>query len=89
VGPRVGPDAVARRKKSHHCCCRDLNPGRPARSLVSVLTELPRHLSAHSKKYKNVYSYLIAFLCYIRVKNFTSVCCGSATLCVSEGPLLE
>jgi len=29
-------------KKSHHCPCRDFNPGRPARSLVTVLTDLHR-----------------------------------------------
>jgi hypothetical protein len=41
VGLRAGLDAVAKRKKSHQCPCWELNPGRPARSLVSVLTELP------------------------------------------------
>jgi hypothetical protein len=35
---------VVRRKTSHHCPCRELNPGRPARSLVSIPTELPRFL---------------------------------------------
>jgi hypothetical protein len=41
VGPRVGLDAVARRKKNP-CPCRRSNPGRPARSRVTVLTELTR-----------------------------------------------
>jgi hypothetical protein len=41
VGHRAGLDAVAKRKKSRHCLCRELNPSRPARSLVSILTELP------------------------------------------------
>jgi len=42
VGPRSGLDAVAKGKKSHHFHCRELNPGRPAHSLVSVVTKLPR-----------------------------------------------
>jgi hypothetical protein len=25
---------------SYHCSCRELNPGRPARSLVTILTDL-------------------------------------------------
>jgi hypothetical protein len=29
-------------KKSYHCPSRELNTGRPARSLVTILTELPR-----------------------------------------------
>jgi len=41
VGPRPGLDAVAKRKESHHCLCREFNPGRPARGLVIILTELP------------------------------------------------
>jgi len=31
---------------SHHCPYREMNPGRPASSLVTILTELPRLLSA-------------------------------------------
>jgi hypothetical protein len=31
-------------KISHHCSCRELNPGHPARSLVTIPTELPRLL---------------------------------------------
>jgi hypothetical protein len=38
VDPRAGLDAVAKRKQFHHCACRELNPSRPARSLVSILT---------------------------------------------------
>jgi hypothetical protein len=45
MGPRAGLDAVAKRKKSHHCSCRELNSGRPTRSLVTILTELPRFLT--------------------------------------------
>jgi hypothetical protein len=33
-------------KASHHCPCQEFNPGRPARSLVSTLTELPQLLKA-------------------------------------------
>jgi hypothetical protein len=32
LGPRSGLDAVAKRQKSDHCPCRELNPDRPARS---------------------------------------------------------
>jgi hypothetical protein len=39
VGPRVGMEVVAERKKEF-CPCRESNPGRPARSLVTILTEL-------------------------------------------------
>jgi len=41
VGPRaVLNTAVAKRKKSHPCPRRELNPGCSARSLVSTLTEI-------------------------------------------------
>jgi len=39
VGLRTGLDAVAKRKKSHHCPYWELNPGHSACSLVSILTE--------------------------------------------------
>jgi hypothetical protein len=42
VSPRAGLDAVAKRKNP--CPCRELNPGRPACSLVIMLSELPRLL---------------------------------------------
>jgi hypothetical protein len=35
VGPRTGPDAVAKRKMLY--LCRKLNPGRPIHSPVTVL----------------------------------------------------
>jgi hypothetical protein len=38
VGPRAVLDAVSKRKS--HCPCRDSNPSRPARSLITMLTEL-------------------------------------------------
>jgi hypothetical protein len=51
VGPRAGLDAVAR-GESRQCPYRELNPGRPARSLVSILTELPRQPSAVVRRVK-------------------------------------
>jgi hypothetical protein len=45
VGPRAGLDAVAKRKIS--LPSRESNPGRPARRLVTILTEPPwLHVSA-------------------------------------------
>jgi hypothetical protein len=44
VDPRGGLDAVAKSKKFHNFPCRGLNPGRPARSLVSISTEALRLL---------------------------------------------
>jgi len=40
MNSKAGPDAVAKRKQSLHCPCRELNPDNPARSLVTMLTEL-------------------------------------------------
>jgi hypothetical protein len=40
VGPRTGLYAMEKRKIS--CLFQELNPGCPAHSLVTVLTELPR-----------------------------------------------
>jgi hypothetical protein len=40
--PKTGTDAVASRKISNHYPCRELNLCRLARSLVPVITELPR-----------------------------------------------
>jgi hypothetical protein len=42
VGHRVGLGAVVRRENPISCC--ESNLGRPARSLVTILTELPRFL---------------------------------------------
>jgi hypothetical protein len=51
-GPlRAGLNAVVKRKKSLHCACRELNPGRLARSLVTIPTELSRLLKAPKKHY--------------------------------------
>jgi hypothetical protein len=38
----AGLDVVAKRKKSHYCPYRDLNPDHAARNLVTIPTELPR-----------------------------------------------
>jgi len=40
MGPRAGLDASAKRKLPTPCW--ELNPGRAAHNLVSMLTELPR-----------------------------------------------
>jgi hypothetical protein len=50
VGPRTGLDAVARKKNM--IPFRELNPDRPARSLVTTLTEL---LQLHKKKKFNLF----------------------------------
>jgi len=41
MGFRAGLDAVAKRKESHYCPCRESHPNRTACSLVTVLAELP------------------------------------------------
>jgi hypothetical protein len=48
--PGAGLNVVAKRKKSHHCPCHELNPGRPALSLVSSITELSRAPILKQKK---------------------------------------
>jgi hypothetical protein len=45
VDSRAGMDLVA--KEENLCACRELNPGYPARSLVTILTELPVSTIAH------------------------------------------
>jgi len=53
VGPRAGQDAVMKRKKKHYNCpCRELSSGRPIRSLVTVLTELPPFITLTEVKSK-------------------------------------
>jgi hypothetical protein len=37
VGSRTGMHVVAKRRKSHHCSCRELNTDHSARSLVAIL----------------------------------------------------
>jgi hypothetical protein len=40
VGPGASLDAVVKRKISLQCPCKESNPGRPARSIITILTEL-------------------------------------------------
>jgi len=47
VGLRSGLDAVARRK--YPKCSWEWNPGRPTRSLVTILTELPHPFKSQAK----------------------------------------
>jgi len=44
MGSRAGLDAVAKRKCPTVVPCRELNPGRQAHRLVTVLNDLPRIL---------------------------------------------
>jgi hypothetical protein len=44
-GPQKWFGCSSEEEKYHHCPCRELNPGRPTRSLVSRQTELPRLLA--------------------------------------------
>jgi len=46
--PRAGLDAVTKRKV--HCPYRDLNPDRPARRLVTIVTKLSRFWQSFNKK---------------------------------------
>jgi len=39
MGPRAGLDSVTRR--NNHTACRKSNPGRPARSLATIMTGYP------------------------------------------------
>jgi hypothetical protein len=64
VGPRTGLDAMA--KKILHFPCRKWYPGRPARSLVSILNELfqlSRHIDMQLKSgsfISNIFRYSVA-----------------------------
>jgi hypothetical protein len=40
-GPQSRSRHGGKDEESHHRSCREMNPGRPARSLVSILTEIP------------------------------------------------
>jgi hypothetical protein len=44
-GPQSRAGRGGEEEKSHHCLCQELNPSRPARSVVPTLTELPRLLT--------------------------------------------
>jgi hypothetical protein len=41
-GPQGQSERSGEVKKSHHCLCRESNPGHAARSLFTILTELLR-----------------------------------------------
>jgi hypothetical protein len=43
-------------KTPHHCPCRELNPDRPARSLVSILTKLPRLILSNNEDEHRLWS---------------------------------
>jgi hypothetical protein len=49
-GPHISSGCRGEEKNSNHCTCVELNPGRPARSLVSILTKLSRLLWCHHTK---------------------------------------
>jgi hypothetical protein len=52
MGPRAGLDQVAKRKIP--CLCRESNSSHAARSLVTILTELPQvKVLVNQLKYKN------------------------------------
>jgi hypothetical protein len=42
VDPRAVLDAVVKREKIHHCPRQEVNPGRLAPSLLTILTELSK-----------------------------------------------
>jgi hypothetical protein len=52
-GPQSRSERCGEDKKSHHCPCRELNPGCPARSLVSILTEIDSKLAPSQKLEKH------------------------------------
>jgi hypothetical protein len=58
MGPRTGLDMTAKKKNFSSLTCRKLNPGRPARTLVTILTELPRLCAFRSYKKKLIVSYI-------------------------------
>jgi hypothetical protein len=60
MGPRVGLDAVAKGKTSLHFPSRESMPGRPDRSLVTILTELLLPLT-------NCFTFIIIKLFFIRI----------------------
>jgi hypothetical protein len=70
VGPRTSVDtAVAKRKVA--CLCRESNPGRSARGLITVLTELPETKLNETEKCMQILVYTsfpnAFFYCFIRI----------------------
>jgi len=47
MGPRAGLDAVAKRKNSYHCPCREFDPEGPARRIITM-AGLHRPLKAYN-----------------------------------------
>jgi hypothetical protein len=66
-------------KGSYYCPCRELNPGRPARSLVAILTELPRQVK-FGECWKSFVFYL---LCCTGVKLGVSLFTNTHWQCLS------
>jgi hypothetical protein len=58
VGPRAGLEAVAKEEKSLLCPYGEWNPGRPARNLVTILTELSRLSTQYYKENFNILNFL-------------------------------
>jgi len=48
-GPQSLSICGGEEKISHHCPCLELDPGGPARSIVTILTELPRLAPLNNK----------------------------------------
>jgi hypothetical protein len=51
VGAQSRTGCGGEEKNFHHCPCRELNPGRPTRSLVTTLSELPWLWGMQSRKW--------------------------------------
>jgi hypothetical protein len=68
------------KKKSHHCLCRELNPGHLARSLATVLTELPRLVSVTYRRKLRMKSFRYRRIYCTAVE---LVLCGIVMTCVS------
>jgi hypothetical protein len=64
----VGPSRSGRcgeEKNSHHCPHRELNPGRPARSVITIVTEvsrLPMTRNLHKFLFNSTGSWFVCLL---------------------------
>jgi hypothetical protein len=66
VGPRVGLDSVAKGK--NQCICRESNPVRRGRRIVTILTELPR-LPCYYYTYINLQIFAMRhFVCLVSIQ---------------------
>jgi hypothetical protein len=54
VAPKTGMDAVVRRKNSLHCPCRESNPNRSTRGLVTYWLYYARSKSLHIRRYSYI-----------------------------------